>query len=167
VPKAYGFKEYDKYFCLKPNPGLWLVVLFLLMPFVVMLLTFFSGRRGGNATFMKGIENFLYPDNFTLALAFLASAPALVFIYAWMQRKPGASEHVKKICQNGGMLLTIAAVINIIVTFVPFFVGEAQAIQWTDWVQAGISLFIIGYLRLSQRVKDTFSDFPLEKNASY
>ena len=165
VKKVYSFEEYDKYLCLKPSRGLWLAVLFLLLPFVIMLLTFLFGGRGGDTTIMKDIQNVLYPDDLALILAFLSSVPALIFIYAWIRRKPGASENVKKICRNGAVMLSATAIMNVIIIFVPLLTGVAHRIHWISWVQAGLSLVIIAYLHSSQRVKDTFSDFPADDRA--
>ena len=100
VKKVYSFEEYDKYLCLKPSRGLYLVVLFLLLPFVIKLLTFLFGRRGGDTTIMRDIQNVLYPNDLALMLAFLSSMPALIFMYAWIRRKPGAPENVKKIVKR-------------------------------------------------------------------
>ena len=160
VKKVYSFEEYDKYLCLKPSRGLWLVVLFLLLPFVFMLLTFLFGRRGGDTTFLKDMQEVLYPDNLSFMLAFLASMPTLIFMYAWIRRKPGASENVKKICRNGVVILSATAIMNVIVIFVPLLTRGISSIHWVGWVEAALLFVIIGYLHSSQRVKDTFSDFP-------
>ena len=160
VKKVYSFEEYDKYLCLKPTRGLWVVILFLLLPFVIKLLTFLFGRRGGDTTIIRDIQNVLYPNDLALMLAFLSSMPALIFIYAWIRRKPGAPANVKKICRNGAVMLSATAIMNVITIFVPLLTGVIHRIHWISWVQAGLSFVIIAYLRSSQRVKDTFSDFP-------
>jgi Protein of unknown function (DUF2919) len=160
VKKVYSLEEYDKYLCLKPSRGLWGVVLFLLLPFLTMLLTLLSGRRGGDATILKNLKNILYPNDLSLMLAFLAAMPALIFMYAWIRRKPGAPENVKKICRNGAVMLNATAIMNVIIIFVPLLTGGIRSIHWIGWVQAGLLFIIINYLRSSQRVKDTFSDFP-------
>ena len=160
VKKVYSFEEYDKYLCLKPSRGLWVVILFLLAPFVITLLTYLFGRRGGDVNIMKNIQNVLYPNDLSLMLAFLASMPTLIFMYAWIRRKPGAADNVKKICRNGAVMLNATAIMNIIIIFLPLLTGGVRSIHWIGWVQASLLLIIISYLRSSQRVKDTFSDFP-------
>ena len=165
VKKVYSFDEYDKYLCLKPPVELWLIVLYLLLPFVIKPLTFLFARRGGDITILKDIQNVLYPNDLTLMLAFMASIPALIFAYAWTRRKPGASENVKKICRNGAVMLSATAIMNMIVIFVPLLTGVLHRIHWSGWVQAGLLFVIIGYLHTSQRVKDTFSDFPKESSS--
>jgi len=160
VRRVYSFEEYDKYLCLKPSRGLWLVVVFLLLPFVILLLTFLFGRRGGDTTILRDIQHLLYPNDLALMLAFLSATPALIFIYAWIRRKPGAPANVKKICRNGAVMLSATAIMNVITVFVPLLTGMIHRIHWIGWVQAGLSIVIINYLHSSQRVKDTFSDFP-------
>jgi hypothetical protein len=160
VKKVYSFEEYDKYLCLKPSRGLWVVILFLLLPFVITVLTFLFGRRGGDTTFLKNIQNILYPNDLSLMLAFLASMPALIFMYAWIRRKPGAPDNVKKICRNGAVMLNATAIMNVIIIFLPLLTGGVRSIHWIGWVHASLLFIIINYLRSSQRVKDTFSDFP-------
>ena len=57
-------------------------------------------------------------------------------------------------------MLSATAIMNVITIFVPLLTGVIHRIHWISWVQAGLSFVIIAYLRSSQRVKDTFSDFP-------
>ena len=160
IKKVYSLEEYDKYLCLKPSRGLWLILFFLLLPFVIMLLTFLLGRRGGDITVLKVIQKDLYPDNLSLMLAFLSSMPTLIFMYAWIRRKPGASEYVRKICRNGAVMLSATAIMNMIIVFVPLLTVGIRSIHWIGWVQAGLLFVVICYLHSSKRVKDTFSDFP-------
>jgi uncharacterized membrane protein (DUF106 family) len=93
-------------------------------------------------------------------LAFLASMPTLIFMYAWIRRKPGASKYVTKICRNGAVMLNVTAIMNVIIIFVPLLTVGIRSIHWIGWVQAGLLFIVINYLHSSQRVKDTFSDFP-------
>ena len=158
--KVYSLEEYDKFLCLKPSRGLWLVVFFLLLPFVIMLLTLLFGRSGGDTTFLKYIQKQLYPDNLSLVLAFFSSMPTLIFMYAWIRRKPGASNYVKTICRNGAVMLTATALMNVIIIFMPLLTVGVRSIHWVGWVQACLLFVVINYLHSSQRVKDTFSDFP-------
>jgi hypothetical protein len=160
VKKIYSFEEYDKYLCLKPTRGFWLVMLYLLLPFIIVLLTFLFGKRGIDITILMDIRNILYPDNLSLMLALLSTMPALIFIYGWARRKPGAPANVKRICRNGAVMLSATAIMNVIVIFVPLLTGGIRSIHWIGWVQASLLIIIINYLRSSQRVKDTFSDFP-------
>jgi len=159
---VYAFSQYDKNLCLKVSPGLWFVILYLLRPFLVW---FASLGLGGGAQGVERLRYMIYPDNFSLVLAMLATIPVMIFIYAWSKRSPGAKPLARKLWSNGKSLLTIAAVLNIIVVFVPLLTKVVHSIAAASWLQLGIPVLIIGYLNLSQRVTDTFADFPEEKQA--
>ena len=165
MSKVYSFKDYDKYLCLKASSELWLVLLFLLRPLVLVILSFLLGLRGGNAAVAEKFQSVLYPDDIALTLAILTTIPALIFVYAWVKRKPGAPDCVRKICHHGASLLTLAAVLNIILIFVPLLTVDYHKIHLVGWVEIAISMLVIGYLQYSQRVKDAFADFPEEEKS--
>jgi hypothetical protein len=157
MSKLYGFSEYDKYFSLKVNAGLWVVILYLLRPYIVLIASM-GASQGGSG----GIRNILYPDDFSLALAIFATLPALLFFYAWSRRKPGAGTMVVKLWAHGGKLLVAAAILNIAIVFTPLLGGIVSSIHLLGWVQVVIAVIIIFYLLGSRRVRDTFADFPVE-----
>lgn len=166
MSSVYSFKDYDQHLSLKPSPGLWLVILYLLRPYIILLSSLRMGRGGGGGVQgADGLKNIVYPDDFSLALAILATIPVMVFMYAWSRRKPGAKPLIKKLWRRGGLILTMAVALNILVVFVPLLTMVSHKIVLTNWIQVGISVLIIWYLHFSQRVKDTFADFPEEKKA--
>jgi hypothetical protein len=162
MSKLYGFSEYDKYFSLKVSTGLWIIILYLLRPYIVLVASWGIGKRGGGAAGVDGIRNILYPDDLSLTLAILATIPVLLFGYVWSRRKPGAGTMVKKLWANGGKLLVAAAILDIAVVFTPLPGGIASSIHALGWVQVVIAVIIIFYLLGSRRVRDTFADFPVE-----
>ncbi len=157
MSKLYGFSEYDKYFSLKVCTELWIIILYLLRPYIVLIASM-GASQGGSG----GIRNILYPDDLSLTLAILATIPALLFVYAWSLRKPGAGTMVKKLWANGGKLLVAAAILDIAVVFTPLPGGIVSSIHALGWVQVVIAVIIIFYLLGSRRVRDTFADFPVE-----
>ena len=163
MSRLYDFSEYDKYLCLKVNAGLWLVILYLLRPYIVLIGTMKLGRDSSGAAGIEGVRNILYPDDFSMALAVLATIPALLFMFAWSKRKPDANVFARNLWKNGVNLLAAAAVLNIIVVFVPLVTGVVARIHALGWVQIGFAIVIIGYLYSSRRVRDTFGDFPVDK----
>jgi len=162
MPTLYSFKDYDKYFCLKVSFGLWLVILFLLRPYILIVSSFRMGRGGGGASGAGGLKDLVYPDHLSIFLAILATIPVLVFVYAWTRRKPGAADFVRKVWQNGMFILIIAAALNIVIVFVPLLIGVIHKVHMVGWVQVGLSILVTVYLLRSQRNKDAFDDFPEE-----
>jgi hypothetical protein len=167
MPDVYSFNDYDQHLCLKVSPELWLVILYLLRPYLIWFssLGLGGGLAGGGAQGVGGLREMIYPDDFSLALAMLATIPVIVFVYAWSKRNPGAKPLIKRLWHRSGLFLTTAAALNILVVFVPLLTMVAHKIVLTNWVQVGISVLIIWYLHSSQRVRDTFEDFPEEKKA--
>ena len=160
MPKVYSFKDYDKNLSLKVGHGLWLIVLYLLHPYILLFSTLLSRQSDA-----AGLKNMVYPDNFSLTLAILATIPALCFIYAWTRRNPGASNIVQYIWRNGSMMLTLTALLNVATVFVPLLLDIKHKIHMIGWAQLAISMMVIAYVQFSQRVKDTFADFPGEKES--
>jgi hypothetical protein len=137
--------------------------MYLMRPFIVLASSMGPGKRGSTgAEGVEGLRNLVYHDDFSLVLGIISTFPVLIFIYSWSRRKPGAPDVVRKLWANGAWLLILAALLNIIIVFIPVFLREVSGIHMFDWLQIGIAVFIIGYLYKSQRVRDTFADFPVE-----
>jgi len=164
--KVYEFHDYDKNLSLKCGYGLWLVILYFMHPYILLVSTRSVGRGGGRKEGLEVLKNMVYPDNFSLVLAILATLPALCFIYAWTRRRPGASTMVRYIWRNGVHMLSFAALFNIVVVFVPFMMGLKLTLGMIGWAQIGLSVIVILYLQFSERVKDTFADFPEDQGGS-
>jgi len=158
----YDFSQYDKYLNLKVNAGLWLVVLYLMRPYVVLMVSLMGHRGGTSAVGIEGVRYMLYPDDFSLVLALLATLPVLLFFYALSKRRPGASALVRNLWGNGIFLLVTAAVLNIVTVFVPILTGATTRIPRLGWVQVVLACLIIAYLYSSRRARDTFADSPVE-----
>ena len=165
MAKVNSCKDYDTFLCLKISSGMWLVILYLLRPYILLISTFRMGRGGGKSEGISVLRDMVYPDDFSLALGIFATVPVLILMYGWIKRKPGAPDYVRKIWRHGSGILTVAAVLNIVIVFVPLLLGLIHHIHPAGWVQVALSLPIILYLYASQRVKDTFADFPAEQPA--
>lgn len=163
MSRVYSFNEYDKYCFLKVGTALWLVIGYLLRPFVILSTSLTLGRAGSNVEHADGLQNILYPDNFSLTLGILATIPALLFVYVWVKRRPGAGARVRWLWQHGVLLLVVAAILNIVIVFVPLLNGSIARIHEYGWIQNGIAVAIIVYLLSSGRVRDTFADFPSDQ----
>jgi len=160
VSKVYKFSDYGKDMSLKVNLVLWLIILYFLRPFILKLSTIQRGRVGHKTTDVRLLKELVYPDDFGFFIAFLSTIPVLILLFAFAKRKAGASELVRKIWKNGLTLLAITAVLNMVIIFVPFVISDTYGINMLGWSQLAVAILILGYLYLSQRVKDTFADFP-------
>ncbi|MDH3981192.1 MAG: DUF2919 domain-containing protein [Gammaproteobacteria bacterium] len=153
--------DYDKYLSLKVSQELWLIILYLLHPFILLFSTIRLGRGGAKGVSgVDGLKRLVYQDNFSLALAILATVPVLLLVYAWVRRKPGAPAFVRRLWAKGVVLLTSAAVLYIGGVFVPLLTHVIASIRPIGWGQVAISILIIFYLFTSKRVRDIFADFP-------
>ena len=159
MSKLYSFSDYDKYMSLKPGLEVWLIIAYFLRPFIMKISTIQMGR-GAKSGSVSGLKDMVYPNDFGFFIAFLATIPVLILVFAYAKRKPGASGLVRKIWHKGRMLLIVTAVLNLIIIFVPFLVDLTYRINMLGWVQLAIAVYVIFYLYSTQRVKDIFADFP-------
>jgi len=157
----YTFKDYDKYLCLKPGLEFWLMALFFLRPLILKFSTIQRGRGAKSASVSK-LYDLAYPDHFIFFLAVMAAIPAIMLLVSYAKRIPGASERMQKIWCNGLKYLGLTAILNVLVVFLPIFMGKIHAVHVYGWIQLGILILIMGYLYKSERLRDAFADFPVE-----
>lgn len=161
MKKVYEYTDYDKHLALKLGADLGLVVAYFLRPFVLKISTIQIGF-GKKSDKVAGLKELVYPDDFGFFIAFLAAIPALIVLITYMKRKPGASDMVKKLWRNGRNLLVVAAGLNIAIIFLPFAYLAGYSINLFGWAQLALAIFIMYFLYNSDRVRDTFADFPSE-----
>ena len=159
MSKKYSFSDYDKNVFLKPGFGFWLVIIYFLRPFILAISSVQMGRGYKNAS-VSGLKDMVYPDDFGFFIGCLAALPVIPLIIAYMKRKPGASDSIKKLWHNGAKFLTTAAILNIVILFIPSRTESTYHLTMLDWAQLTIAVGIIFFLYSSQRLKDTFADFP-------
>jgi len=164
MSKVYPFSAYDKHMSLKLDSNMWLVMVYFLRPFIMKISTIQMGR-GAKSDNVSGLKDLVYPNDFGFFLAFIATVPVLILILAYAKRKPGASDLIKSIWRNGKNLLVAAAVVNIVVIFIPFVMNLTHSINVYGWGQLAVAIGIIIYLYQSKRVTDTFADFPKASEA--
>jgi hypothetical protein len=161
MSNVYSFKDYDKHLCLKPPAEFWLTVAFFLRPFILKISSFQMGRGGSKTKDVSRLYDIAYPDDFSFFLAVLSALPVLLLLIAFAKRKPDASELMRKLWRNGVTVMFVAAILNIVVVFLPVVLGKAHNIHLYGWIQLGIIALIFGYLFKSQRLRDTFADYPV------
>lgn len=162
MSNVYSFRDYDKYLSLKPPAEFWLTVAFFLRPLVLKFSTIQLGRGGSKTKDVSLLYDIAYPDGFSFYLAVLSALPVVLLLIAFAKRKPDASELMRKLWRNGITLLVVTAILNIVVVFLPVVLGKAHTVHMYGWIQLGVIALILGYLFKSQRLRDTFADYPVE-----
>jgi len=162
MSRVYPFSEYDKYLSLKLDFSTWLVIVYLLHPLVLKISTIQIGRGGVKTDSVRGFKDLVYPDQFSFFLAFIACIPVLILLFAYAKRKPEAPDLVRKIWCHGRGWLFAGAVLSAVTVFIPFIADLSHTVNVVGWARLAIAAGIIYYLATSQRLKDTFADFPAE-----
>ncbi len=151
----YPPDAYNKELCLKVSMPMWLVILYLVRPYVILIVSLVDIRSRGE------LFSMVYGDYELLPIvAALAGLPALAVVYAWTRRSANASARVRRIWSCGRQFLIGSAALNIIGQVIPVIVGISWGIGDLAWVQIAASAAAICYLLVSRRARDTFSDFP-------
>jgi len=155
MARVYGFSAYDGNLTLKVSPTLWLAVIFLLRPYVIMVLSF-ANRRDPMAL----LEMF-YADRQPMVVASIAALPVILFLVAYMKRSKAENvSWAKRLWHRGRELLMVSAVLNVFVVFFPYLVDPHHKMTLVGVTQLLITLFVVLFLARSKRVKDTFADYP-------
>ncbi len=151
---TYAISDYDKYVCLKWNSFMWLIMLFLMRPYLVLFLSVVNRKD------KMGLINLFYEDRIPMILAAAAAIPATMVLYSWIRRTPDGSSKVRWIWKNGRVLLVVSALLNVLIIFLPVVFGAVFKVSMQDLVLLVISTSIFFYLYYSSRVIDVFADFP-------
>ena len=158
----YSISDYDANTSLKVSSELWLVMIYFLHPFLLMISTIQMGRGAKNSN-VNLLKEAMYPDDFSLFIAIIAALPAIIVIFTAFKKKPEASDLIKKLWRNGANFLTVAAIISMTTLIKPLMqsnLNHMTMLDLTHWIQLVIAISILIFLHTSQRVKDTFADFP-------
>jgi cytochrome bd-type quinol oxidase subunit 2 len=156
MARVYQFSAYDGNLALKVSPTLWLVVIFLLRPYVIMVLSF-ANRRDPMAL----IEMF-YADRLPMVVASIAALPVILFLVAYIKRSKAENvSWARRLWHRGRALLMVSAVLNVFVVFFPYLVDPHHQMTIVGVTQLLTTLFVVLFLARSQRVKDTFADYPM------
>ena len=151
--KTYPSFAYDEHFCIKIGIGLWIVMLFLLRPYLAMLLSF------ANTSDPTELIDLVFDTRRALALQAVAALPAMMLFVAYSRRRPAAGAAVRWIWHRGKTLLILSVLGNLSILLGPIF-WENTAPGFSSWVQAVAAMGMVFYLFRSERVRDTFHDFP-------
>jgi len=157
MAKHHAISCYDKNLCLKPNITIWLILLFLLRPYLVLILSIVNMRD------RTGLIDLVYPDRLAMSLGALAGVPAAFLVYAWIKREPNTTTFVRNIWAKGRVILAVSALLNAIAILVPFWFGSVHRMPSGDWVQLSIALLILVVVYTSSYIRDCFNDFPRDE----
>lgn len=151
----YRFSDYNDDGVLKVPFLLWCALLYLSRHLLFLGLGGFSSfmmtRMGG------GMADFSHLHSHPLSL--LASLPAVTVAIVGLRRSPGAGRAIRVIWQRGHVLLVIAALLDLGLFLLNWYLHPVQMNQWLI-AGAVMDSYILAYLWRSQRVRDTFADFP-------
>jgi hypothetical protein len=151
-PRIYPASAYDENLCIKISVSLWLAILFLLRPYMVLLLSLANMANHTELIYL------LYANETTFALGAMAALPTAVLFIAWTKRQLGSGKKIRWIWRHGRTFLIVSAVLNLTIVVIPvFWLGRGP--EFSDVAQAILTMYVILYLCRSERVRDTFRDF--------
>jgi len=150
----YPHSAYGDDFCLKMNFALWAIIVFLMRPYIVLIVSITNGRD------RMAFVNMIYGDRFMLVLGALASVFVIPVLVAQKKRRADAPAGIRWISRHGRIFLMIATCTNALFVFVPVALRDANRINMAGLAQLAICVWIIYHLFTSRRIKDTFADFP-------
>lgn len=150
----YDLDDYDAHFALRPSRLLIASMIFLCRGWIMLALIGVSNFAGVSVE----MDSLVPTDHVWEGL--IAGVPAVLTFYAWLVRVPSAKALVRAVWRNGRKLLVTSALLHVALVF---------AAEWpsTHWLREPVSavillgdLWVIAFVSLSRRVRDTFLDFP-------
>jgi len=152
---SYGPSSYDDDYCLKPPLLLWLATLYLSRAILLPLLMGMGSAMGASRDALK-----LFRDLWSVEALIPSTIAAAVF-FALLRRAPSASGAVRWIWGRGRLFLTVAAVLDLMLSVLPLVKTLELDAQTAPSLFAGAAdLYFLLYVLLARRVRDTFGDFP-------
>lgn len=160
MTRVYPFSAYDKFLALKPGPGFWLTLVFVMRPYLIVTISL-----ANPADRMAGI-NMIYGDRSILAVTALASLLAFPLVYALAKRRPNAPSGVRWLWKRGAWFLMVALCTNLLALGWLLYTTFPNA-GLAHLVQAFIALTLCIYTARSRRMSDTFADFPKKTGSEH
>jgi len=149
----YPFSAYDDNLCLRPGLALWAVLAFLLRPYVVVVVSL-----ANRVDRMRVIDTF-YPDRASMAISALLALPALLLVWAWIKRQRGQGGLAQRVWRHGrALLLGLASLNACAIVVAAVHAGTRPGLAAV--AQLAACALIVWYLMRSERVCDTFLDYP-------
>ena len=149
----YDFMKYNKYFVLRPNIWLILILFFLCKDIFLMLgvgATAFKGKGQADVSALIVLVNPIF---------FLSDLPALAVAYVASNRRPNAGPILRLIWKYGRQLVLLSASTYILL-LVYKMKWDIFSMNWLEWLFITTNIFIIVYVVSSKFIKDVFNEFP-------
>jgi hypothetical protein len=157
----YTPDDYDKHSCLKPSVGLYVAILYSMKDVVLIIVEALSKLKAkGGPNRLEYFEDLVQPE------MILVNIIGLLLFVSIIKREPKEQGIWKKIFTNGQSLLIAALSLHLIILGIEQFLQMSEAYRWSKGVSMPLiymmfvdAIFIL-YVASSQRVKDTFTDWP-------
>ena len=147
--------DLDEYGCLKISIGLWLIIVYLCRHVILLLL----GATSSFANFTYGQTGASYAVLFSDPWFLAASAPALLVLAAAVRRTPSAPTWIRALWKAGAVLLTLSAALDLAILGI-LLGATGRSVELIHASQAVLGVVCLILLVRSQRMRDTFADFP-------
>jgi len=161
----YSPEDYDKFFCLKPSFGLYLALIFGIKDFLLVILPAFASFKS-NSTSLDYLAGLVQPE------MFIADLMVIVVWLALFKRNPDSKVVWKNIWLKGRLILVVAFSVHVAILLVEQLYAFNAVANWQRALDLKlvylliINLIFIANLSTSQRIKDTFADWPKRESAS-
>jgi len=157
----YTPDDYDEYSCLKPSKGLYIAILFAMKDVVLIIVEALSKLKAkGGTNRLEYFEQLVQPEMVVVNML------ALLLFISLMKRKPTEQGLWKKISINGRKILLIALILHLVILGLEQVVSISEAYRWYKGISTPlfymmfIDILFIAYVFTSQRIKDTFKEWP-------
>jgi hypothetical protein len=165
--RRYGFECLDRNCCLKPPLGLVVAMVYLCKSLLLPLVIALASAKGSSPS----LRWLLGGEQHPLLMIGLA-VPALMVLYAWLNRVPTSDAFSQWAWRRGAFLLALSAFAQAslatfdLVTSPGFLQGYGLVWESED-LAALLSIvlhgLVIAYVTRSARARATFADFPEQK----
>ena len=160
----YDPSAYDKNLCLKPSFGLYLTLVFGIKDFLLIILPALASFKS-KSTSLDYLADLVQPE------MFLADLMVILVWLALLNRDPNAKVLWRNVWSKGRLLLILAFSLHAAVLLGEQLYAINQVVNWQRALDIKlvymliINLIFLGNLLTSQRIKDTFADWPKRESA--
>ena len=162
---TYDPSAYDKNLCLKPSFGLYLTLVFGIKDFLLIILPALASFKS-KSTSLDYLADLVQPE------MFLADLIVIVVWLALFNRNADSKAVWINIWSKGRLMLIVAFGIHAAILFVEQLYAFNAVANWQRGLDLKlvylllINLIFLANLLTSQRIKDTFADWPKKESAS-
>ena len=156
---TYDPSAYDKNLCLKPSFGLYLTLVFGIKDFLLIILPALASFKS-KSTSLDYLTDLVQPE------MFIADLMVVVVWLALFNRNPDSKVVWENIWSKGRLMLILAFGIHAAILLVEQLYALNAVANWQRALDLKlvylliINLIFIANLSTSQRIKDTFADWP-------